>query len=93
MVARPMVSNARRMKVAANAFAPTRMNSRVLTTGASGFVGRDLSAQLDHRGRLVTAALRRCLPAIALEITPGVQTPCTSASWQPKPTGAPRSVG
>lgn len=39
------------------------MNARVMVTGASGFVGREVVAQLLRSGRQVTAALRSLAPA------------------------------
>lgn len=50
------------------------MNNRVLVTGASGFVGRAVVAQLLHIGRPVTAALRGPLPAAARESVSALHT-------------------
>ncbi len=50
------------------------MNARVLVTGASGFVGRAVVAQLLRSGLPVTAALRGPVPAGARESTSALRT-------------------
>ena len=50
------------------------MTARVLVTGASGFVGRAVVAQLLHCGRPVTAALRGVVPAGAGDCASALRT-------------------